>query len=522
MKKKILSLTLAIVMTLGMAVSALADFSDTSEHWAKSNIDWAISQGLVRGDGDGKFRPNDPISKVEFYAIINRFIGAEKEANVPFNDIKATDWYYKDVAKAIGAGYISGTPKEALIPKDYIKRGNAFRILAHVYNINHDVEYANSFKDANQTTRLENGAIGGLAKAGIISGYEDNTIRPMATISRAELCKILNIANDKLGKANVNRKPVNVPKKDIVTKPDGTTSSLAYYKGKYYTMEELQRVLHRDYSEYYSGNIPLKYGDRTVKFVVTDKYGKEISSPTIRISSFYSSYANLNSNTVNLTDGNYYFEISKPGFERFTGTFDIRGKDREIKVVLLPTGSRYDDYNCEYYGGCEYGPDHVKVIYVDNYGNEIASPDYRRGYHGSTITVYSKFIPGYRLVSKDGVKQYIYRNSDNTVKFEYVRDPNYTIPDSWNGYPPYWYNPDEYWGDNKINYEVKMSGTTSKDLERQLNQLFPHITFVDISSNTPTVYSPIKYIHGYYSGYSCDHGYCGWNQSIPVIVRVIK
>lgn len=56
-------------------------FDDVNtEHWANGYINIATQQGLIEGDGDGKFRPNDPISYAEAMAIMVRATGYEVSA----------------------------------------------------------------------------------------------------------------------------------------------------------------------------------------------------------------------------------------------------------------------------------------------------------------------------------------------------------------------------------------------------------------------------------------------------------
>ncbi len=56
-------------------------FDDVSkEHWANGYINIATQQGLIEGDGDGNFRPNDPISYAEAMAIMVRATGYEVSA----------------------------------------------------------------------------------------------------------------------------------------------------------------------------------------------------------------------------------------------------------------------------------------------------------------------------------------------------------------------------------------------------------------------------------------------------------
>lgn len=56
-------------------------FSDVNaDHWASGYIDIATQQGLIEGDGDGKFRPNDPINYSEAMAIMIRAAGYDISA----------------------------------------------------------------------------------------------------------------------------------------------------------------------------------------------------------------------------------------------------------------------------------------------------------------------------------------------------------------------------------------------------------------------------------------------------------
>ncbi len=58
------------------------NFDDVaSDHWANGYINVAVSLGLVEGDGDGNFRPNDEISYSEATAIMVRAAGYETKAD---------------------------------------------------------------------------------------------------------------------------------------------------------------------------------------------------------------------------------------------------------------------------------------------------------------------------------------------------------------------------------------------------------------------------------------------------------
>jgi len=46
--------------------------SDYAGHWAEAAIDRCRELGLMQGDPDGKFRPNDPVTRAELAAVLMR------------------------------------------------------------------------------------------------------------------------------------------------------------------------------------------------------------------------------------------------------------------------------------------------------------------------------------------------------------------------------------------------------------------------------------------------------------------
>ena len=49
-------------------------FSDIQNHWAKDYIEKCARLGLVNGYDDGKFRPNEAISRAEVCTIIAKLV----------------------------------------------------------------------------------------------------------------------------------------------------------------------------------------------------------------------------------------------------------------------------------------------------------------------------------------------------------------------------------------------------------------------------------------------------------------
>ena len=84
-------------------------FPDVDEDdWYADYIQAAVDMDLILGDDDGTFRPNDPITRAEAAAIVNRMLGRrphedhllpEEDMNM-WPDNSQYAWYYKDIQEA--------------------------------------------------------------------------------------------------------------------------------------------------------------------------------------------------------------------------------------------------------------------------------------------------------------------------------------------------------------------------------------------------------------------------------------
>ncbi|WP_077074835.1 S-layer homology domain-containing protein [Aedoeadaptatus urinae] len=77
-------------------------FKDTAGHWAKDAIDKAYAQGIIKGYGDNSFRPDALVSRAEAVAMANRTFRLQKTVvDNPFTDISPDHWAYNDILTAV-------------------------------------------------------------------------------------------------------------------------------------------------------------------------------------------------------------------------------------------------------------------------------------------------------------------------------------------------------------------------------------------------------------------------------------
>ena len=166
MKKRIISMLLAIVMLLGMvpAMAAQVTFGDTSGHWAEAQILLLAEKGVVAGSR-GDFRPDDNITRGEVATIFQNLMGYQVAAENTFSDLPATAWYTKNMLKASAAGIFKGDGSGALNPQAEITRQEFFVTLARVLELTESA--GGNFSDQKSIAGWAAPQVGALAKAGV-------------------------------------------------------------------------------------------------------------------------------------------------------------------------------------------------------------------------------------------------------------------------------------------------------------------------------------------------------------------
>ena len=143
----------------------------------------------MSGYRDNTFRPNENMTRVEFYSTINNLAGYDKTYTVTFSDVNTSDWYYSEVAKGIKAGYIRPTTGK-LNPEREITREEVAEILGYVYSLVPKVSATDEFGDRNNISESARGYVGALVGAGILRGYSDGNFYPARSIRRSEAASL--------------------------------------------------------------------------------------------------------------------------------------------------------------------------------------------------------------------------------------------------------------------------------------------------------------------------------------------
>lgn len=167
----------------------------SSSHWAYNYIRIMVEKDIVRGISPGYFGPDKPTRRAELAVMLVKALNLPLEnRKLDFSDLTTGHWAYSYIAAAQKAGIISGYPDGKFKPDEYVTRGQMAVMLARAYSLERNRQAAD-FRDV-PSSYWAYEAILKLADNRITKGYEDKTFRPGLPVRRAEVAVFLAKAAD--------------------------------------------------------------------------------------------------------------------------------------------------------------------------------------------------------------------------------------------------------------------------------------------------------------------------------------
>ena len=166
------------------------DISDTE--WAREAIESLSGKGILNGDGNGMFRPNDFVTRSEFVKIsVMAMKLSDDSAKCSFKDVSENDWYYPFAASAVKCGIINGDDDNRFRGSANISREDVAVILYRLcllknVTFERTENEPEAFADEENVSDYAKAAVGYLHSAGLINGSDDNLFNPKNGATRAE------------------------------------------------------------------------------------------------------------------------------------------------------------------------------------------------------------------------------------------------------------------------------------------------------------------------------------------------
>ena len=172
-------------------------FTDIENHWAKDNILFVVSRGLLNGTSETTFSPNTGMTRGMFVTALGRLAGINPDScqSGKFTDVKADAYYAPYVNWAAKTGIVDGTSATTFAPDKQITREQMAVIMKNYaaklgYTIPKTLK-AVTFADNASISSWAKEAVKSMQQAGILAGKTNNRFDPAGTATRAEVATVL-------------------------------------------------------------------------------------------------------------------------------------------------------------------------------------------------------------------------------------------------------------------------------------------------------------------------------------------
>lgn len=179
-------------------------FPDVTGHWAQPFIEAMAKAEIISGFPGGVFRPNDPVTRVQFAAIINKaFNPPAVKPGKEFSDINTSFWGYQAIQTAVRGGFMQGYPEGDFRPAEPIPRAQVLVALgAGLSYPDGNLASLNRFQDARQIPSWATGRVAAATDRSVVVNYPSLALlNPTRPATRGEVAAIVYQAMVDAGKA---------------------------------------------------------------------------------------------------------------------------------------------------------------------------------------------------------------------------------------------------------------------------------------------------------------------------------
>lgn len=180
-------------------------FEDVSEgEWFYDDVAYAYSHGLINGVSDTLFQPYAAASRAMVVTMLSRIDGGSAQPEEPtFADVEPGAWYYEAVEWAVETGVARGVTETEFAPNRPVTR-EQFVTFLHRYAgiLGYDItagDALDGYADQESVGGYAREPMAWAVEQGIVNGYDDDTLKPLRELNRAELAAMIRRFHEFLG-----------------------------------------------------------------------------------------------------------------------------------------------------------------------------------------------------------------------------------------------------------------------------------------------------------------------------------
>lgn len=202
------------------------DFTDVSRSdWYYQFVDYVTSKGYFNGVADKTFAPADNMTRAMFVTVLFRFDGAKGDrSQSAFTDVAPGEWYTDAINWAAANRIVDGVGNGKFAPNDPITRAQMCTMIERYLALYKKAWKVTLPETGSVSVMVDENAIPAYALAavkqcqrhGLVNGFEDGTFRPNDLSTRAQVAAVIY----RMSYLVQNAKPDNTPS----VNPGGTVN----------------------------------------------------------------------------------------------------------------------------------------------------------------------------------------------------------------------------------------------------------------------------------------------------------
>lgn len=177
------------------------DFTDVSRSdWYYQFVDYVTSKGYFNGVADKTFAPADNMTRAMFVTVLFRFDGAKGDrSQSAFTDVAPGEWYTDAINWAAANRIVDGVGDGKFAPNDPITRAQMCTMIERYLALYKKAWKVTLPETGSVSVMVDENAIPAYALAavkqcqrhGLVNGFEDGTFRPNELSTRAQVAAVI-------------------------------------------------------------------------------------------------------------------------------------------------------------------------------------------------------------------------------------------------------------------------------------------------------------------------------------------
>ncbi|MEH2045730.1 fasciclin domain-containing protein [Nostoc sp.] len=226
----------------------LSDVS--SDYWARPFIQALAENNVISGFPDGTYRPNQPVTRAEFAALIQKAFSNQNRVRQlsagGFSDVPANYWAAAAIQNAYETGFLAGYPGNVFRPNQEIPRVQGIVALSNGLGLTGGDTSAltNFYNDASAIPEYAVNSVAAATVGNLVVNYPDvKQLNPQQSLTRAEAAALLYQALVKQGRVQPIASNLPASQYVVAGTPGGTDIvSLAASSSSFTTLTSLLKT----------------------------------------------------------------------------------------------------------------------------------------------------------------------------------------------------------------------------------------------------------------------------------------